>query len=127
MDYDDFEMLAAVGLCLIGPAAVITTGVLLHRRRPRGAGNLYLFCGILGSIVYGYAAWVLLLTIFPPPYVPGLSEGRGLDLRGMILILGSWLGGLLAGLSTVLSFAISQAINWRRKRATARDETLVHE
>lgn len=127
MDYDDFELIAAVGLCLIGPAAVITVGVLLHRLRPSGAGNLYLFCGILGSIVYGYAAGVLMLTTFPPPYVPGLSEGRGLDLRGMILILGSWLGGLLAGLGTVLSFAISQFINKRRKQEIARDETLIHE
>lgn len=124
MDYNDFELIAAVGLCLIGPLVAVITGVLLHRRRHSGAGHWYLFCGLLGSILYGFFAGLLLNAMYPPPYVPGLSEGRGLDLRGIILILSSWLGGLLAGLGTVLCFAISQAICWRRKRKALQDETL---
>ncbi|PQZ93026.1 hypothetical protein CQ018_11275 [Arthrobacter sp. MYb227] len=125
MDYNDFELIAAVGLCLIGPLAAVTSAVLLHRRRPDGISHWYLLCGILGSILYGFFAGLMLIELFPPPYVPGLSEGRGLDLRGIILILGSWVGGLLAGLGTMLSFAISQSIQWRRKRKALQDGKLV--
>lgn len=125
MDYSDFELVAAVGLCILGPLSTVIIGITLHRRRTEGISHWYLLCGILGAILYGFFAGTILISVVPPPYVPGLSEGRGLDLRGIILILGSWLGGLFTALGTVLCFAISHMLHQRLKRKALEDGKLV--
>lgn len=120
MDYNDFELVAFWVLCFLGALVPLVTGVLLHRHRGASAMGWYLFLGILGSIAYGYCAGLLLNQAVPPPYVPGLSEGRGLDLRGMGLIIGSWIGGVFGVLATVLTFAVSTIVRWNRRRGSGR-------
>src|SRR5690606_28276793 len=93
MDYNDFELAAFWVLCFAAVVPLVILGVLVHLRCGARARGWYLFLGCFGSIVYGLFAGGLVNTMFPPPYVQGLSEGRGLDLRGVALILGSWAGG----------------------------------
>ena len=122
MDYNDFETAAFWALGLGAALVSVATGVQLQVRR--GADTVdramyrYLLWGVVGSVTYGLFAGMLLGALVPPPYVPGLSEGRGLDLRGLALVLGSWLGGLLGVLATVLTALVCWIV--RRQRHPAR-------
>ncbi|MDO2933119.1 hypothetical protein Q2T94_02210 [Paeniglutamicibacter sulfureus] len=120
MDYNDYDY-DLIGFWVLTSAAAlvsITVGSLVHMRGGSRAPGLYLVLGVAASIVYGIFAGIVVGAIFEPPYVPGLSEGRGLDLRGIGLIIGSWVGGALGVLATVLMWTISTFIRWRRKRRT---------
>lgn len=120
MDYNDFELVAFRVLCLAAALPLVAIGIHVHVRRGARAGHWYLVLGCLGSIVYGLFAGPAVGAVFPPPYVPGLSEGKGLDLRGISLVFGSWFGGLLGALATLATFATSQAVHRRRQRRAAR-------
>ena len=118
MDYNDYELIAS-GVLMFAAALVLTAvGIIVHMRGGSRALGLYLVLGVAASIVYGIFAGIVFGAIFEPPYVPGLSEGRGLDLRGVALIIGSWVGGVLGVLATILTWTISTFIRWRRKRKT---------
>lgn len=116
MGYHDFELAAFWVLCFAAAVPLVILGVQVHLRRGTKARGWYLFLGYLASIIYGLFAGGLLNAIFPPPYIQGLSEGRGLDLRGIALILGSWVGGVLGVVSVVATSLVS---TWVRRR-TAR-------
>jgi hypothetical protein len=118
MDYNDFELLAFWVLAFAAAPALTAIGILVHVRGGAKAPGLYLVLGITASIVYGIFAGVAVGIMFRPPYVPGLSGGRGLDLRGITLVMGSWIGGALGVLATVLASAISRLMHWNRKRKT---------
>ncbi|WP_411734023.1 hypothetical protein [Paeniglutamicibacter sp.] len=121
MDYNDFELVAFWVLALAAALPLAAIGILVHVRGGARAPGLYLVLGTTASIVYGYFAGLLVGTLFPPPYVPGLSEGRGLDLRGLALIFGSWIGGALGVLTTLVTFAVSKTVQWRRARRALQD------
>lgn len=123
MDYNDFELAAFWVLCIGAALILVVTGSLLHRHCGAKAMGWFLFLGIIGSMIYGYFAGILLIAAVPPPYVPGLSEGRGLDLRGMALVLGSWCGGVLGVLATILTCAVSKATRWNKRRKSIRPPT----
>lgn len=74
----------------------------------------YLILSILGCFLYAAFASSLLAKMVPPPYVPGLSEGRGLDLRGVGLVVGSWIGDLAGVACALLTVAVSPTVRWRR-------------
>jgi hypothetical protein len=93
------------------------TGIVAHNRLSTAWAPRYLILGILGCFVYAAFAGVLVAQLFPPPYVPGLSEGQGLDLRGVLLIVGSWVGGI-AGIVCAL---ITVAVSWTTQRLRAAD------
>ena len=120
MDYNDFELVAFWVLCLAAALPLVAIGIHVHVCRGARAGHWYLVLGCLGSIVYGLFAGLAIGSVFPPPYVPGLSEGRGLDLRGISLVFGSWFGGVLGFLATLATFATSKSVRWRRQRRAAR-------
>lgn len=118
MDYNDFELVAFWVLTLAAALPLAAIGILVHVRGGARAPGLYLVLGSTASIVYGYFAGMVAGALFPPPYVPGLSEGKGLDLRGVALVFGSWIGGILGVLATLATFAVSRLVHWRRARKT---------
>lgn len=118
MDYNDYELIGSGVLTFAAALVVTTVGIIVHMRDGSRALGLYLILGVAASIVYGIFAGIVFGAIFEPPYVPGLSEGRGLDLRGVAFIIASWVGGALGVLATVLTWTISTFIRWRRKRKT---------
>ncbi|OIH83403.1 hypothetical protein BLJ79_15055 [Arthrobacter sp. UCD-GKA] len=120
MDYNDFELVAFWVLCLAAALPLVAIGTYVHVRRGARALDWYMFLGCLGSIVYGLFAGMAVGAVFPPPYVPGLSEGKGLDMRGISLVFGSWFGGILGFLATLATFATSKSVRWRRHRRAAR-------
>ncbi|KAA0977609.1 hypothetical protein FQ154_07840 [Paeniglutamicibacter gangotriensis] len=117
MDYNDFEIAAFWVLSFAAAVPMVILGVLVHLRCGARARGRYLFLGCLASIIYGLFAGVLVNAMFPPPYVQGLSEGRGLDLRGTALILGSWVGGILGFIAVVTTSLVS---SWMRRRTARR-------
>lgn len=121
MDYNDFELAAFWVLAGTAAGLLLPAGIHTHARGSARALGWYLFLGTGFSILYGLFAGILVGMLFPPPYVPGLSEGRGLDLRGLVLILGSWIGGALGALTTLVSFAVSKTVKWRRARKAPQD------
>lgn len=118
MDYNDFEFAAFWVLCFAAALPLVAIGVFVHMRRGSRAMDWYIFAGCLGSIIYGCFAGILVGILFPPPYAPGLSEGQGLDLRGMALIFGSWIGGILGFLATLLTFAVTKFVQWGHRRSS---------
>ena len=94
MDYNDFELVAFWVLSCAPSVLLLITGIVAHNSLSKAWVPRYLIFGIFGCLIYMMFAGVLVAKLFPPPYVPGLSEGRGLDLRGVGLIVGSWIGGL---------------------------------
>ena len=119
MDYNDFELAAFWVLCFAAVVPLVILGVLVHLRCGARARGWYLFLGCFGSIVYGLFAGGLVNTMFPPPYVQGLSEGRGLDLRGVALILGSWAGGILGVFAVAATSLVSIWVRPGRRRKPA--------
>ena len=117
MTYDDLELLGFWALSIFPAAALVVIGVLMHRRSsgPRPMSG-YLFGGIGASILYAMFAGVLAGRIFPPPYDPYLSSGRGLDLRGIGFVLGGFAGGALGATTAFLAFITSKAMTWHRRR-----------
>lgn len=106
MVYDDFE-LAAFWVLSGAPAILLMiAGIRAHGRQSKAWPHLYLIFGIGGCIVYAAFAGVLVAKLFPPPYVAGLSEGRGLDLRGMGILFGSWLGAIAGVVTALLTVAV---------------------
>ena len=120
MDYNDFELVAFWVLCFAAALPLAAIGIHVHVRRGARALDWYMFLGCLGSIVYGLFAGLAVGAVFPPPYVPGFAEGKGLDLRGTSLVFGSWFGGILGFLATLATFATSKAVRWRRHRRATR-------
>lgn len=113
MDYDAFEFVAFCVLAGAPGVLLITTGIIAHNRSSGTWIPRYLVLGILGCFIHAMFAGGIVRQLFPPPYVPGLSEGRGLDLRGIGFFVGSWIGalaGVVCALLTVAGSAITQRL-----------------
>lgn len=112
MDYNDFELGAFWVLSSAPGILLIIAGIIAHNRLSKAWMPRYLVLGVLGCFVYAMFAGGLVAHLFQPPYVPGLSEGRGLDLRGVGFFIGSWIGAL-AGVVCAL---ITVAVSWMMQR-----------
>jgi hypothetical protein len=116
MTYDDLELLGFWALSTFPAAALVVIGVLIHRRSsgPRPMSR-YVFGGIGASILYAMFAGVLTARMFPPPYDPYFSSGRGLDLRGIGFVAGGFAGGAAGATTAFLAFLTSKARAWHRQ------------
>lgn len=121
MDYNDFELAAFWVLSSAPGVLLILTGIIAHKRWSPGWIPGYLIVGILACFMYAMFAGPVARQLFPPPYVPGLSEGRGLDLRGVGFFVGSWIGalaGVVCALLTVAGSALIQRFRVARSLAS---------
>lgn len=116
MNYDSLEILGFWGLSTFPAAALVATGMLIHTRSSDALMSRYLIGGIGASIVYAMFAGILVLQMFPPPFEPGLSSGRGLDLRGMGFVLGGFVGGASGAATALVAFVTSRTVKWHRRR-----------
>lgn len=114
MGYNEFEYMAFWMLVLAPGVLLVTAGVRAHKRPSTRWVPRYLSLGLLGCFIYAAFAGGLVAKMVPPPYVPGLSEGKGLDLRGVGLVVGSWIGGLAGVVLALLTVAGSSIVRWRR-------------
>jgi hypothetical protein len=115
MNYNDFEFVA---FCILSSApglVLITVGIIAHHRSAKAWIPGYLIVGILSCFLYAMFAGRLAAQLFPPPYVPGLSEGRGLDLRGVGFFVGAWIGAI-AGVAGALITAAGSSLTLRIRR-----------
>lgn len=122
MDYNDLDLLGFWALAIIPAAVLIVTGALTHARPSNAyAMSRYLICGIGVSILYAMFAGILSARVFPPPFDPYWSSGRGLDLRGIGFVLGGFAGGAAGATTAFLAFVTSKTMTWHQNRkATAR-------
>lgn len=118
MDYNDVEFVAFWVLSCAPGVLLTVAGIVAHKRSymwiPR-----YLIVGILGCFIYAAFLGALIVQLFPPPDVPGLSGGRGLDLRGVGFVIGSWIGGI-AGVVCALITAAGSSVVLRLRARRAR-------
>ncbi len=98
MNYNTIELTVGAVLVLLPITAVSAAGMWClnraHQRMP-----WFFFLAPVGSIVISWLACMLAMAVFPRPYDAYFAGGRGLDLRGMIIIFGGMLGGF-AGIVT---------------------------
>jgi hypothetical protein len=118
VDYNDFELVAFWVLSSAPGILLILVGIVAHSRLPKAWVPRYMIFGILGCFIYAMFAGGLVAQMFPPPYVPGLSEGRGLDLLGVVFFIGSWIGALV-GVACALITVAGSAIIRRLQTAEA--------
>lgn len=105
MGYNEFEYVAFWVLVLAPGVVMVTTGIRAHKVPSTTWVPRYLILGILGCFIYAAFAGSLIAKMVPPPYVPGLSDGKGLDLRGVGLVVGSWIGGLTGVVFALMTVA----------------------
>lgn len=72
----------------------------------------YLLAGIGGSVVYAMFSGTLIRSVFPPPFDPYFSSGRGLDLRGAGFVMGGLIGGYSGAATALVTYATSRTIAW---------------
>ncbi|PYI68421.1 hypothetical protein CVV68_06315 [Arthrobacter livingstonensis] len=92
MDYDTTEMAVGAALVLLPIAGLVAAG-LWCMKKPQARMPWFFFLGPAAALAYGWFAGQLALTAFPPPFDPAFAGGRGLDLRGMIIVLCAMAGG----------------------------------
>lgn len=125
MNYNDFEFAAFCVLSIVPGLVLVTAGIVAHHKPARGWISGYLIIGILACFLYAAFAGTLALQLFPPPYVAGLSAGRGLDLRGTGFLLGAWIGAI-AGVAGALLTAAGSSMTWRFKHRREARLRVVH-
>lgn len=116
MDYDDIELLASCVLTVIPAVLLVLIGILVHKRASAGSLGLYALIGIMASLLYAFVAPSITMALLPPPDDPSFADGRGLDLRGVALVLGSWVGALLGAGTTLIVVGAAKVLGWKAKR-----------
>lgn len=109
MDYNDVEFVAFWVMSLAPSVLLTVAGIVAHKRSCMWIPG-YLILGILGCFIYAAFLGALIVQLFPPPDVPGLSGGRGLDLRGAGFVIGSWLGGIAGVICALITAAGSSVL-----------------
>jgi hypothetical protein len=121
MDYNDFELFCFWMLSGAPALILITIGIAAHNKLSTAWQPRYLVLGISSCFVYAVFAGRLIAPLFPPPYVPGLSEGRGLDLRGVGFFIGPWIGALAGTIAALVTVGVFQTLKSLRPRRTLGD------
>ena len=107
MDWNTFELVSFCVLSL-GPIVILTlAGRMVRAKRSSTWLNWYLILGIGCSTALLLFGGRVLGIVFPPPYEPSLAGGRGLDLRGILLVFGTLVGGVTGIVTTGISFSRS--------------------
>lgn len=107
MDWDTFEL---VGFCVLSVAPIVVlflAGRWARANGSRTALNWFLLLGMGGSAALLLFGGRVVGMVFVPPYEPSLAGGRGLDLRGILLVFGTWIGGVGGIVTTGVSFSRS--------------------
>jgi hypothetical protein len=120
VDYDNFELVCFWVLAVAPALLLVTIGIAAHRKWATRWQPKYLVLGISCCIFYALfggrlIAWPI-MSIVPPPYVPGLSEGRGLDLRGIGFFIGPWIGAIASTIAALITACTSQVLILLRSR-----------
>lgn len=76
MDYNDVEFVAFWVMSLAPSVLLTVAGIVAHKRSCMWIPG-YLILGILGCFIYAAFLGALIVQLFPPPDVPGLSGGAG--------------------------------------------------
>lgn len=115
MEYETIELTVGAVLVLLPITAVSAAGLwCLDRERQRMPW--FIFLAPVGSIALAWLACTLAMAAFPPPYDADFASGRGLDLRGMIIIFGGMLGAFAGIITSVALCAGNLALHsWRRR------------
>lgn len=119
MDYDTVELLVASVLVLVPIVTISAMGTWClakgERRLP-----WFFFLAPLGSVLFAWLAGGLALKLFPPPYDEHFAGGRGLDLRGMIIVLGAMLGGFAGIVTSVVLCTVNLVRQYLQRPRAAR-------
>jgi hypothetical protein len=118
VDYNDVELVAFWVLSCAPGVLLTLAGIVAHKRSYMWIPG-YLIVGILGCFIYAAFLGALIVQLFPPPDVPRHQTRRGLDLRGVGFVIGSWIGGI-AGVVCALITAAGSSIVLRVQAGRAR-------
>ncbi|HKU35046.1 MAG TPA: hypothetical protein VJP90_05805 [Paenarthrobacter sp.] len=118
MDYDSLERVLFSVLAVAPSVLLVVAGVLTHTKLSRQWMPRYLIVGILACIAFFAFGGTAALAMFPPPHDEHFAGGKGLDLRGIGLIVGAWIGAAAGGMATLATFGISALLVRRRTRET---------
>lgn len=123
MDYETVELVVGAVLALVPISVVVGAGCWCLKAPARRMPWLF-FLGPIASLVYSWGAGQLALAVFPPPYDAYFAGGNGLDLRGIIIVLGAMAGGV-AGILTSIVFVVLNLIRqWSRSRTVASSRSM---
>ena len=78
MGWNIFELTAFFVLSLAPIVVLAVAGRFVRLKQSRVWLNWYLSLGLLSSAALMFFGGPVMMKVFPPPYVPGLSEGRGI-------------------------------------------------
>lgn len=122
MDYEDLEFILFWVLA-VAPAVVITiAGAVMHTTLPKPWMLRFLVAGLIACIAYCAFGGVAALRLFPPPHDDYVAGGRGLDLRGVGLVFGGFVGAAAGAAATLATFGVSafmarrRNVRWHRAR-----------
>ncbi|MDD0857102.1 hypothetical protein NHF46_03455 [Arthrobacter alpinus] len=125
MDYESVELLIGAVLALVPVAALVVAG-LWCLKAPAKRMPWFFFLGPVASLIYSWTAGSLALTLFPPPYNAYFDSGRGLDLRGMIIVFGAMAGGAAGIVTSIVFCALNLMRQWSRSRASTTSRSMEH-
>lgn len=116
MDYETIELTVGAVLVLLPVTAVSMAGRwCLNREQQRMPW--FFFLAPVGSIIIAWLTCMVAVAVFPPPHDAYFAGGSGLDLRGVIIILGGMLGGFAGIVTSVVLCAgnlVRQYLQHRR-------------
>ncbi len=118
MVYNDLERVLFCVLAAAPAVLLVIAGAFTHIKLSRRWMPRYLIAGILACIAFFAFGGTAVLAIFPPPYDPYFAGGRGLDLRGIGLVVGAWIGAIGGGMATLGTFGFSALLVRRQTRET---------
>lgn len=118
MDYNNLERVLFCVLATAPSVLLVVAGALTHAKLSRQWMPRYLITGILACIAFFAFGGTAAMAIFPPPYDAYFASGKGLDLRGIGLMFGAWIGAVAGGVATLGTFGVSAYLVRRQSRGT---------
>ncbi|RAN76459.1 hypothetical protein B5P43_22910 [Bacillus sp. SRB_336] len=119
LDYDTTELVVGAALVLLPIAGLVAAG-LWCMKKPKARMPWFFFLGPAASLAYGWLAGQLALAVFGPPFDPAFAGGRGLDLRGMIIVLGAMAGGAAGMVISVVFCCVNLVRSLAQRRREVR-------
>lgn len=118
MVYDDLERVLFCVLAVAPAVLLVIAGAITHTKLSRRWMPRYLIAGILACIAFFAFGGAAAMAIFPPPYDAYFASGKGLDLRGVGLMVGAWIGATAGAVATLGTFGVSAYRVRRQARET---------